>query len=317
MESRFGFKIDYDNMTLTKAVTLAQGITEGLNSLRRSHGAHTAEQNPKYMEMFMVREGLHRWLVENESRFITESEMAKSEAILAAKDMVDSIQDMLEKISKMQNEQLPALLDTIRDQIGSEQAESFKGTVSPLLQNLAQTLQQGRESADGAARGLAGEQQDQPMDMGGMGADAGMGGAMPPATDELGNGGGGDAFGAVDAAAGGDDELGRERRDMSEAADGRKNTAKKKCPPMSHIKKMCQDGKTVAEICKMHPDCDRTELKQMVADCKKKMDEGKGDGNLANNAKPYDKVTRGDVIAGRLGKDEKGGKKKPTSAKAR
>ena len=34
----------------------------------------------------------------------------------------------------------------------------------------------------------------------------------------------------------------------------------------------------------------------------------KGDGNLANNAKPYDKVTRGDVVAGRLGKDEKGGK---------
>lgn len=34
------------------------------------------------------------------------------------------------------------------------------------------------------------------------------------------------------------------------------------------------------------------------------------DGNLANNAKPYDKVTRGDVIAGRLGKDEMGGKRK-------
>ena len=33
------------------------------------------------------------------------------------------------------------------------------------------------------------------------------------------------------------------------------------------------------------------------------------DGNLANNAKPYDKVTRGDVVAGRLGKDEEGGKK--------
>jgi hypothetical protein len=34
------------------------------------------------------------------------------------------------------------------------------------------------------------------------------------------------------------------------------------------------------------------------------------DGNLANNAPPYDKVTRGDVIAGRLGKDQMGGKKK-------
>ena len=48
-------------------------------------------------------------------------------------------------------------------------------------------------------------------------------------------------------------------------------TDKKKCPPMSHIKKMCQDGKSAAEICKMHPDCDHKELKQMVADCKKKM----------------------------------------------
>jgi hypothetical protein len=38
--------------------------------------------------------------------------------------------------------------------------------------------------------------------------------------------------------------------------------------------------------------------------------EKKGDGNLANNYPPYDKVTRGDVIAGALGKDQMGGKKK-------
>mgnify|MGYP006266672907 CR=1 FL=1 len=43
-----------------------------------------------------------------------------------------------------------------------------------------------------------------------------------------------------------------------------------------------------------------------------KMEEGKkkGDGNLANNYPPYDKVTRGDVIAGATGKDQKGGKSK-------
>lgn len=40
---------------------------------------------------------------------------------------------------------------------------------------------------------------------------------------------------------------------------------------------------------------------------------GKGlnnDGNLANNYPPYDKVTRGDVIAGATGKDQMGGKRK-------
>ena len=36
----------------------------------------------------------------------------------------------------------------------------------------------------------------------------------------------------------------------------------------------------------------------------------KNDGNLANNAPPYDKVTRRDVITGALGKDEMGGKRK-------
>lgn len=210
MESRFGFAVDYENLTMPKAYKLATSITESLSSIKRTHGIHVAEKNPKYMEMFMVRESLHRWMVENQGRFLAESEMAKSEAILAAKDMVDSIQDMLEKISKMQNEQLPALLDTIRDQLGTEQAEGFKGSVNPLLQQLAQTLQQGRETADNAARTLAGEGGSD-MSMGsdlGAGADLGtdLGGEVP--APEM----GADEFAGTDAAAGGEEELGREKR---------------------------------------------------------------------------------------------------------
>jgi hypothetical protein len=209
MESRFGFKLDYDNLTFPKAYNLARGLTEGLNSIKRTHGSHTAERNAKYMEMFMVRESLHRWMVENEQQLIIESEMAKSEAILAAKDMVDSIQDMLEKVSKMQNEQMPALLDTIRDQIGTEKAEGFKATVLPVLDQLSGTLQQGRESADMAARDLAGEAvAAPPMDLGGGDLEA-----EPPLDDEPPSDfNEPDGFDATDAAAGGEDELGRGRR---------------------------------------------------------------------------------------------------------
>lgn len=219
MESRFGFSVDYENLTLKKAYKMATSITEALNKIKKTHGVHVAERNSKYMEMYMVRESIHSWMRENQKSFIAESEMAKSEAILAAKDMVDSIQDMLEKIGKMQNEQLPALLDTIRDQLGIEQADSFKGAVAPLLQDLASTLQQGRETADNAARGLAGEQVEQPMGMGGMGGPGmggmgDLGGDMGGAADlgepsDLDMGG---DFGATDAAAGGSAELGRERR---------------------------------------------------------------------------------------------------------
>ena len=116
---------------------------------------------------------------------------------------------MLEKIGKMQNEQLPALLDTIRDQIGEQQAEAFRGSVTPLLQQLWQQLSDGRTSADNAARALTGETTPD-MGMGGAMPGGDMAGAMPPPPAPGAEGG--DEFGATDAAAGGAEELGRERR---------------------------------------------------------------------------------------------------------
>ena len=215
MESRFGVKIDYTNLNFPKAYVLARELTESLDRIKHSHGVHVAEKNPKYMELLMVREGLHRWMVENKQQLIMESEMGKSQAILAAKDMVDSIQDMLEEVSKMQNEQMPALLDTIRDQIGMEQADAFKGAVEPLLANMVQQLGAARSTADDAARALAGEPVAQPM---GMGMGMGMGGQTPggpmpdqmPAADMTSDMDT-DSFAATDAAAG-PNVVGREKR---------------------------------------------------------------------------------------------------------
>ena len=222
VESRFGYSIDFNKLTFKKAYKIASGLSESIDRIRREHGAGAVEKNATYMEMLMVRESIHRWMNENHQQFITESEMAKSEAILAAKAIVDSVQDMLEKVSKLQSEQMPALLDSIRDQIGAEKAEAFKASMTPMITELGAQLAAARETADTAARGLAGEAVAQPMDMG-MGPDemAGMAagevsGGMPPGDLEGGmppsDMDGGDEFAAADAAAGGPEELGRERR---------------------------------------------------------------------------------------------------------
>jgi hypothetical protein len=211
MESRFGIKIDYANLDFKRAYVLARGLTESLDQIKRSHGVHVAEKNPKYMELLMVREGLHRWMVENKQQLIMESEMGKSQAILAAKDMVDSIQDMLEEVSKMQNEQMPALLDTIRDQIGMEQADAFKAAVEPLLANMSQQLSSARGTADNAARALAGEQVAQPMGMGPAAGAPGMPEPGMPAPDGTESDLDTDEFAATDAAAG-PNVVGREKR---------------------------------------------------------------------------------------------------------
>ena len=218
LQSRFGFKLDYSRMTYGKAQALNKLVAENISRIRRSYGVHTAERNPKYMELLMVRESLGRWM--SEHRHLMEGEMGRSEAILAAKDMVDSIQDMVEKVSKMQVEQLPALIDTIRDQIGMSEADQFKQGMGDLLTNISSALADARETADSSARALAGEEGASIGPVGGapgMAAEP-MPGAEPmPAAPAMGEPsdmdmGGEDEFGATDAAAGGEESVGRAKR---------------------------------------------------------------------------------------------------------
>ena len=213
MESRFGFSINFDNLTVAKAEKLSETIAANLNKIRHSVALHTAETNPRYMELLTVQEGINAWLEQNRTQ-LTEGEVGNAEVLLAAKDMVDSVQDAIEKVGKMQNEQLPQLLDSIRDQIGSEQAEAFKNAVGTTLDTLMQNLQSAREGVDNGVRVLSGEQVDSPMAMpGDQGADLSGGDtSLPPPpgsdldADET------DGFGATDAAVGGTEELGREKR---------------------------------------------------------------------------------------------------------
>ena len=210
MESRFGFAIDFNSLSIEKAERLSETINANLNKIRRTSDFHSAERNPRYMELLTVQEGLSAWLQENR-RQLTEGEVSNAEVLLAAKDMVDSVQDAIEKVGKMQNEQLPQLLDSIRDQIGSEQADGFKNAVGETLATLMTNLQSAREGVDTGVRILSGEQVDNPMDLGSapdMGAD--LGAEMPPMSDL--DAEEGDGFAATDAAVGGAEELGRETR---------------------------------------------------------------------------------------------------------
>lgn len=49
---------------------------------------------------------------------------------------------------------------------------------------------------------------------------------------------------------------------------------------------------------------------------KKKLEEKTNNNNLADNYPPYDKVTRGDIIAGSKGEDQMGGKRKKGKKKS-
>tara|TARA_E500000178_G_scaffold267414_1_gene264887 strand:+ start:930 stop:1997 length:1068 start_codon:yes stop_codon:yes gene_type:complete len=46
-----------------------------------------------------------------------------------------------------------------------------------------------------------------------------------------------------------------------------------KMPSKAHVKKMCKDGKSEAQMLKMHPEADKDKLKAMIKDCKKELKE--------------------------------------------
>jgi hypothetical protein len=202
LESRFGFEINYNKLTLPKAIRLSTALSESLVSLKKTYGAHTAEKNAKYMEMLLVRESLNEWI--NNQEILVEGELETAEVVLAAKDMVDSVQDMITDASKMQNEELPPLLDSIRDQVGTAEADAFESTVSSALQGLMEALKAARDALDSGARVLAGEQQPMTQQGGDMGA-------MPPGPEEM-PAEEPSGFGGAEVAAGGPEEMGRKRR---------------------------------------------------------------------------------------------------------
>ena len=158
------------------------------------------------------------------SSYLLEGEVDQASAIVAARGMVDEIQKMVEKISAMVNEELPPLMDTIRDRVGDEQAQAFGAAATQTLTPLLDAVKAAREGMDGAARTVAGEA-PAPMATGGeLGAGAAPGADLgaEPAAPEIGAEPAAPEAGAEiprandmatsDAAAGGSAELGRGMR---------------------------------------------------------------------------------------------------------
>jgi hypothetical protein len=105
------------------------------------------------------------------------SEVQQAQVVLASQDMVDQVQKMSEQISAMQFKDLPALVDNIKNEVGTDQAMQFNTDATAALAGLLQNLQGAKTQLEAALGVVTGQAPTVPgVD---MGADAGLGGAMP------------------------------------------------------------------------------------------------------------------------------------------
>jgi phage-related tail protein len=91
-------------------------------------------------------------------RIVLENEeVEKSQVILAAQDMIDTVQKMYEDINDMLVKELPALVDSIQSEIGVNESDTFNQSASQALTTLNASLQETQMSLKAALGGLTGQ----------------------------------------------------------------------------------------------------------------------------------------------------------------
>ena len=128
-----------------------------------------------------------RIVVENE-------EVEKSQVVLAAQDLVDQVQKMVEEVSDMLVKELPALTDSVQSEIGVNESETFNQQVSEALTSLQAALTQSQATLKTALNGITGQGGAEAFDAGGdmggdmaggeMGADIGVEEPLPGGGEE-------------------------------------------------------------------------------------------------------------------------------------
>lgn len=176
---------------------------------------------------------------------LLEGELERAELILAAKDVVNRLQDMAESLAKMQVEDMMPLVDSMKGEFGPEQAGQFEQAANESLGSALDGVKLAREGINNHVLQMEGKLSDEDvtalgsdmgadeggddLDLGDEGGDLGMddeegGGLDLDLGDEE-----GDLFGGAEASTGEpEEELGRARKESAKSTKKPLKEAKKK-----------------------------------------------------------------------------------------
>jgi hypothetical protein len=88
---------------------------------------------------------------------LLENDTASAEITMAARGIVDELQDVIEKLGKIQNDQLGPLVDEMTYTHGGDQAQSFHSSVDSAIGGLLDQTRQAKETVNNAVLVLTGE----------------------------------------------------------------------------------------------------------------------------------------------------------------
>lgn len=182
--------------------------------------------NPQYNKLHLLAHSLKTYISEvaparangtvMKKKIKESSDVQQAEVTLAAQELVDKLQKMVEDLAQMQVQELMPIVDAMKEQLGFETAEAYNTTAEAALAGLLDQAKAAKEALDNATMTARGEAPAAPMT-----TDMGMG-AAPEGDMDMGaelDMDMADDFGGDDAAAGEENPVGRELKGESAIAD--------------------------------------------------------------------------------------------------
>lgn len=170
LEETYGFKV-YDKVSLEELYKVKADLDTQRENLKLSLPFNSYHQNPEYAKNILLSEAVVLMIgqIDNQesvqkdhtnqpTEVVKEQdELEQAEVILASKQLVDEVQQIIEKLGKMQNDELGAIVDQMTYQHGADTAVSFNDAVSSSLENLLTLAKETKESLNNEVLKLQGE----------------------------------------------------------------------------------------------------------------------------------------------------------------
>lgn len=171
------FDVSFNTSKLNKIKT-AEMLTKVRNLIKEAKQStkfYSNQHNGSYMKLVFMEQSLSKhyaFLQKQKPKIFVENvEVEKSQVILAAQDMVDSLQKMIEEVNDMLVKELPALVDSIQSEIGVNESTTFNTQASDSLTTLNQTLTQSKNSLQSALNAMTGQGGAEAFDVSGTGGE--------------------------------------------------------------------------------------------------------------------------------------------------
>jgi hypothetical protein len=159
LKENFDVSFDVTKLTRAQAKSMLERVYKLIKEAKSQPDFYDNQTKPAFMKLVFMGQALtEHYNSTKEAKIVIENqEVEKSQVILAAQDMINSLQKMIEEVNDMLVKELPALTDSIQSEIGVNESTAFNQAASEALTTLNQTLSQSKQSLQGAMNAMTGQ----------------------------------------------------------------------------------------------------------------------------------------------------------------